>query len=316
VKPKVLLVDDLKIIHQLLRIRLADEPLEWHSAFDGHEALEKAERLAVDLILLDVHLPDMDGFEVCRRLKSNPATGSVPIIFLSGESAGDEKVKGFSLGAVDYVVKPFDAAELLARVRVALRTRELMEMLSKRALIDGLTGLHNRAYLDERIAAETAHALRFSSCFSCIMSDLDKFKQLNDTYGHSFGDQVLRGVARVFSESCRTEDVVARYGGEEFAILTPNVAADGALVLAQRLRERMAAEIFRFEDQTVRVSCSFGVAELDPSNPQMLLACADQALYRAKRRGGNCVIAFDNMTQSITGSPLAEAQLSPGVPLH
>lgn len=303
-KPKVLLVDDLKIIHQLLRIRLADEPMEWHSAFDGREALEKAERLGVDLILLDVNLPDMDGFEVCRRLKSNPATSTAPIIFLSGESAGDEKVKGFSLGAVDYVVKPFDAAELLARVRVALRTRELMEMLAKRALIDGLTGLHNRAYLDERLAAETAHALRFSSRFSCIMSDLDKFKQLNDTHGHSFGDQVLRGVARVFSQSCRTEDVVARYGGEEFAILTPHVAADGAMVLADRLRDRIEAEIFRCDDQPIHITCSFGVAELDPSNPQMLLECADQALYRAKRQGGNRVVPFDNMTQSITGLAL------------
>ncbi len=290
---KVLLIDDLKIVHQLLQIKMASEPIEWYSAFDGTTGLEVANKIAMDLILLDVNLPNEDGLEVCRKLKSNPATAGVPVIFLSGESATDDKVKGFNLGAVDYITKPFDTAELVARIRVALRTKELFDLLSQRALLDGLTRLHNRAYLDERLAAEVAHALRLNQTFSCVMVDIDKFKALNDTYGHPFGDQVLRTIGRMIGQGCRAEDISCRYGGEEFAILTPTVGAAGAAVLAERLRQQIAAESFRHEDVLVKVTCSFGIAEFDPAEPHVLVSQADKALYRAKRAGGNRTHMFD-----------------------
>lgn len=286
---KLLIIDDLVSIHTLIRARLASEGLEIHSAYDGETGLRLAAEVQPDLILLDVEMPEPSGFEVCRRLKSNAETMNTLIVFLTGATSTDEKIRGLNLGAVDYITKPFDSAELRARVRACLRTKYLLDLLAKKAMVDGLTGLWNRAYLDTRLGGELSLARRTGRSLACTLIDVDHFKAINDAYGHPFGDEVLRRVASVFLHECRTEDVVCRYGGEEFLVLTPNVGTDGAGILAERLRLKVAALRFKSGEREVRITCSFGISEFAATDTPLVVA-ADKALYQAKAAGRNCVV--------------------------
>jgi len=288
---KILIIDDSPQIHALMKARLKDEAIAVHSADSGLTGLALATELQPDVILLDVNMPSMDGYEVCRRLKASPVTSAAPIIFLTGADSTEDKIKGLELGATDYITKPFDPAEMRARVRAALRTAYLLDLLSRKAMIDGLTGLWNRGYLDARLMAEVALARRSGRALSCIMLDVDRFKGVNDKFGHPFGDDVLKMVASRLNAGSRTEDVVCRYGGEEFAILLPNTARTGAVELADRMRLAIAAQTLRFRDQTVNVTCSMGVAEVQEGDEDgsAMLETADSALYQAKQTGRNRV---------------------------
>jgi diguanylate cyclase (GGDEF)-like protein len=295
---RVLLVDDSPQMHRLVTAWLKCDNVEVISAHSGNEGAALAATVEVDAILLDVDMPDISGFDLCRRLKSDPHCASVPIIFLTGAASPEDRVRGLNLGATDYVIKPFHPAEFQARVRAALRTKQLLDLLQDRAQIDGLTALRNRAYLDQRLAAELAILARRPGSLGGIMIDVDNFKSVNDTLGHTAGDEVLRGVAAVLVASTRTEDVVARYGGEEFAILTPGVGDEGTLQLAERLRRGIEGLETRTVAGAIRVTCSFGVAQFDSAAPGSLLRHADAALYAAKRRGKNCVVAYEPQMQS------------------
>jgi two-component system, cell cycle response regulator len=286
---KILVIDDSHDIHTLVKVRLGKEQFVVHCASDGTAGLAAARDLRPDLILLDIDMPDRDGFAVCADLKADSMTRDIPIIFLSGAASTKDKIRGLELGATDYVTKPFDAAELQARVRASLRTRELVELLSKKAMIDGLTGLWNRTYLDAHVTIELASARRSDQALSCIMADVDCFKSINDTYGHSFGDDVLRAIAGTFSANCRVEDIVCRYGGEEFTILLPNTVLHSAAELAERLRLAVEALPFFYRGAPLCVTCSFGVANLREAIPPSILELADQALYSAKHSGRNRV---------------------------
>jgi diguanylate cyclase (GGDEF)-like protein len=294
----VLAIDDSLEIHALLRARLKDEPITLHFAESGEAGLAMVANIKPDVILLDVHMPEMDGYQVCRMIKANPATVNVPIIFLTGADKTEEKIRGLELGATDYVTKPFDPAELRARVRAALRTAYLMDLLSRKAMIDGLTGLWNRTYLDSRLEAEVAHARRTGRSVSCIMLDVDHFKSINDRYGHPFGDEVLRMISVALGASCRSEDVVCRYGGEEFAVLLPNTNAVAASELAERLRRAIEGEAMKFKGQVVKVTSSFGVSELSDDTATRVIESADKALYDAKQSGRNrvCVAGVERLT--------------------
>src|SRR4051812_31479515 len=239
--------------------------------------------LAPDLILLDVDMPDCDGFEACRRLKADAATAGIPVIFLTGVCDPEQKVQGFELGAVDYVTKPFEPSELRARVRAALRTKYLMDLLAKRAMIDGLTGLWNRACFEQRLATELSLAGRTDRPVACALIDLDHFKQVNDNHGHPFGDEVLRTIAQVVVDACRHEDVVCRYGGEELVLLMPNTTAEQALELAERVRAAVAATPFTTARGPAKVTCSIGVADGLDGRGAAMVDLADKALYRAKQ---------------------------------
>jgi diguanylate cyclase (GGDEF)-like protein len=211
----------------------------------------------------------------------------IPVVFLTGMSTPAQKVQGLELGAVDYVTKPFDPAELRARVRAALRTKYLMDLLAKRAMIDGLTGLWNRACFEQRLASELSLSRRAERPLACAMLDLDHFKRLNDQHGHPFGDEVLRGVAQVLLDAARAEDVVCRYGGEEFVILVPNADATRALAMAERVCGALSSRPFISRRTPVEVTCSIGVADSLENRGARMVELADKALYLAKQRGRN-----------------------------
>ena len=289
---KLLIIDDSPSIPVLVRAALANERLEISWTPDGAAGIEQVTHTQPDVVLLDVDIPDPDGFEVCRRLKSDPKTMHVPIVFLSGESAYERKVQGLDLGAVDYVTKPFDPAEFRARVRAALRTKYLLDLLATEAMIDGLTGLWNRRHFEQRLASEIALAQRTSRSLTCIFADVDHLKSVNDTFGHTFGDTALRRIAGVLKEGARISDVVCRYGGEEFAILLPETTATCAAELAERLRLAVQGIEFVHRDQPVQCTCSFGVA--DVSSGASMVEVADAALYAAKRAGRNSVAIAPN----------------------
>ncbi len=291
-KPKILMIDDSKTIHGAVKARLSAEGLEFHSAFDGEEGLSVAQAISPDVILLDIEMPPPNGFDVCRRLKRNPALSNIPVIFLTGVSSMEEKVRGLNLGAIDYVTKPFDAAELQARVRASLRNKELLDLLSKKAMIDGLTGLWNRGYLTKVLTDELAYATRHARPLACSMLDVDHFKLINDNYGHGFGDKVLKGVAGTIQELSRSEDIVCRYGGEEFVILSRDTPATAAMTFAERLRAAIEAVSFTVDKTSVSVTCSIGVAQ-SYDGCDDIIDRADRALYKSKGTGRNRATLFE-----------------------
>jgi diguanylate cyclase (GGDEF)-like protein len=278
------------MIQALVRAELAADGLEVISALNGLVGIDKATSEQPDLILLDVAMPGMSGHEVCEVLQVQQETAHIPVIFLSGASTPQDRVRGLEQGATDYIAKPFSGEELRARVRVSMRYRALLDMQAKRAMRDGMTGLWNRLYLDERLKGESAAAIRHGRAMSAIMADIDHFKTINDTHGHLFGDDVIRRVADVITHTVRRDDVACRYGGEEFLVLCPEVAASGAAVLAERIRQEVEAIQFH---TGLRVTISLGVAQFQDSGDRLLKA-ADSALYQAKRGGRNRVCSCSN----------------------
>lgn len=293
-RPRLLAIDDSAMIHRLLKARLKSERLDVHCATGGVQGLQAARALLPEVILLDIEMDDLDGFDVLAALKADPLTHDIPVIIISAQTETPIKIKGLEMGAVDFVTKPFDVGELRARVRSALRISLLIRMLAQRAQIDGLTGLWNRAHFDQRLGEEIALAQRHRMALSLIVCDLDRFKALNDTYGHPFGDQVLEEFARLLAES-RTGDVPCRYGGEEFALILPRTTADEAVIVAERIRERIRAVPW-LGAESLMVTASFGVSDLArcaEGTPRALLALADDALYAAKQGGRDRVVVAD-----------------------
>jgi len=295
---RVLVIDDSDEIHKLVIARLRPEGLEVIGEFDGERGIERAVADQPDVILLDIGLPNVDGFEVCRRLKEHPSTRNIPIIFLTGTTDTESKVRGLDLGAVDYVTKPFDQVELRARVRAALRTKRLQDILEQQSFLDGLTGLWNRSYLDRRLESELNVARRYGRPLTLVLADVDHFKRVNDSLGHLFGDIVLQGIAEGLRAYARRSDIVARYGGEEFAILLTDTNLRSAVHVSERLR--MSAENRHFEarSEIVSVTASFGVACSEEIGavltPEELIRAADVALYASKDAGRNCVHVYRN----------------------
>jgi two-component system, cell cycle response regulator len=316
VPESVLVIDDSPEIQELLAVRLRPENLTLHGVTDGDQGLIMATHLQPDLILLDVDMPGMSGFEVCRRLKADPATMDIPVIFLSAATEVYSKVEGFDLGAVDYVTKPFQPAELRARVRAALRTKRYQALLASRAQIDALTSLWNRAYFDRRLAAEVAAVQRYARELTLIIFDLDHFKALNDEFGHPFGDLVLQRVGEVLWSSVRAADAPCRYGGEEFAMVLTETPLGGGREVAARIMDKVAGLELVQKGQVVRVTGSLGiVSSTQFSRPgqvttERLVRLADEALYQAKRSGRNriCQAQVDQtmgVTAEVTALPAA-----------
>lgn len=289
-RPKLLLVDDqpmnIRVLHQLFRYEC-----DVHMATGGEQAIEVCKALLPDLILLDVVMEGMDGHEVCRRLKADPLTQDIPIIFLSANGEEDDEAIGLELGAVDYIGKPFNPMIVRARVKTHLTLKRQGDYLRSMAMLDGLTGVANRRKLEARLEAAWSQACRDNGPLSLIMIDVDYFKKYNDHYGHQGGDQCLRRLAMALAATLnRPYDLLARYGGEEFACLLPDTDLAGAERVAQKMLAAVAELRIEHLASEVgpQVSLSLGVATVLASarlTPQELLRCADEQLYLAKAGG-------------------------------
>lgn len=305
-KSLVLVIDDSPDVHRLLKARLRQEAVDLLHAENGPAGIKLATETSPVVILLDLDMPEMDGFEVLRALKDNPKTLEVPVIILSGLQSPQEKVTAFDLGAVDYITKPFDLTELRVRVRSALRMYRLLQMLSQRAQIDGLTGLWNRAYFQTRWSEEVSRSSRHNRPLSVAMFDADHFKSINDTYGHPAGDSVLQGIGKVLQREARTSDICARYGGEEFVVIMPDTAPNDANVFCERVRTAIEAVAWPRHPER-KVTCSIGIAGAAESvllTPEQWIELADRNLYAAKKGGRNQSVLTD---VSPTGLKLAKA---------
>jgi diguanylate cyclase (GGDEF)-like protein len=289
--PRLLAIDDSELIHRLLEVRLQGERLELHSALTASDGLRMAREIAPEVILLDITLGEMDGFEVLHRLKEDAQTSRIAVICISANNDAMDRVRGLDLGAVDFITKPFEVVELKARVRNALRLQHLVRMLEQKAQIDGLTGLWNLRYLNQRLQQEFSEAVRHGRPLSLIMCDVDRFKRLNDHHGHPFGNTVLERVAQILSTG-RGSDIVCRYGGEEFAVILPSTPLRQAMEVAERYRQSLESESWKGHSDLV-VTGSFGVADLQmldsDASMQDLIELADKALLRAKESGRNRV---------------------------
>ncbi len=295
--PKVLAIDDSVLIHRLLQVRLQHEEIQLFGATSADMGIKMARELRPDVVLLDIELDlknqGMDGFGVLQVFKDDLDLQDVSVIFISGTSTMEERVRALDMGASDFVAKPFEIVELQARVRSALRVQKLVRMLAQKAQVDGLTGLWNRTYFDRRLAQEVGEAVRHGRSLSLVMCDVDRFKKLNDERGHPFGDKVLERLARIF-QSGRGSDIACRWGGEEFGIILPNTVGSEAIEVADRYRRAIEQEVWPSVPGMV-ITASFGVADVLvlPSTPttEDLVLAADAALYQAKMNGRNRVEA-------------------------
>ncbi|MEO1535582.1 MAG: diguanylate cyclase [Planctomycetota bacterium] len=290
---RVLITDDAQDVHRLLGARLKQERLELLNALDGKSAIDLARSEQPSLILLDLDMPGMDGFEVLRHLKASDDTHGIPVIVLSGLQSPADKVTAFDLGAVDYVTKPFDLMELRVRVRSALRMADLVSMLAQRAHIDGLTGLYNRVAFEERWAQSFAENQRHGKPLSLTIFDLDHFKSINDTYGHPAGDEALRTFGRLLQRECRQSDVPCRFGGEEFVMIMPETGSDDAAFVCNRIREELEAiEWPAHPERKVTVSCGvLGATSPATMSASDWIQATDEMLYAAKNGGRNRVMS-------------------------
>ena len=315
----VLVVEDSPEIAALMVLTLRIEGYQVSQAPDGVRALELVSAGAPDLVLLDVMMPGLNGFQVAQKLKEDKETRDIPLIFVTAKSELNDLVHGLET-AVDYISKPFAVPELVARVRSALRMRKLQtqlkesnEELSRLALTDGLTGLLNRRGFDQQLEDEIWRARRFGHSLGLMVFDLDRFKSVNDTWGHTQGDVVLQTFAETLMNSSRRVDKVARFGGEEFALLLPSTDAEGVEIVGEKVRA--ATEDLKIDcpackpGEFLRVTTSAGgviVAELSENGPPVselaggMFAIADHCLYAAKNGGRNRIV-----TQSATDEAAA-----------
>ena len=321
---KILIVDDSEDNRTLTSLVLERDDYEIITAKDGREALRRAQQDQPDVILLDVQMPEIDGFEVCRRLKAEPDTENIPVLFLTAKHKDIDSVSlGLSLGAEDYIIKPFSSIELRARVSVLARLKNQMDELGHKnqqlenanlaladtneqllqaqkaleqmAITDPLTALYNRRYFTERLSEAFAMIDREPVIIHLIMLDLDHFKRINDTYGHQVGDAVLLQFSHILRRAVRKNDIIARVGGEEFVIAMLKIPSDRAHMAADRIRIEVEHYQFEADGYTLSMTTSVGVAsypDLKLENPTLLAMMheADEALYYAKSHGRNQTI--------------------------
>ena len=293
-KNTLLLVDDEKSNLKLLTHILGQE-YTIYTATNGTNAIEKANEYIPDLILLDILMPEMDGYETLSQLKNCAKTQKIPVIFITGLSSNEDEEKGLSLDAADYISKPFSNRIVKLRVRNQIQIVNQLRTIERLSMIDQLTNIPNRRNFDERLRVEWNRAIREQTPISILMLDIDKFKDYNDTYGHPQGDVALQAVAKILSYSSqRSSDFVARWGGEEFAILLPNTPLVSAMDVAERIRANIEnEEIPCAGNSTAKVTASIGVNTQIPvrgNSAGAFLSAADKALYAAKAAGRNKVI--------------------------
>ncbi|MCC6217678.1 MAG: diguanylate cyclase [Polyangiaceae bacterium] len=269
---------------------------------DGQSAVERVARGGIDLVLLDVMMPRLSGLEACRLLKGMTSDTFLPVVLVTVKTDTASRVEGLRIGADDYVCKPFDEAELLARVEAMLRIKRLHDhvgraraKLEQMSVHDELTGLYNYRHLHVRLGEEFKRAERYHDPLACVVLDVDRLQQANDAGGRGLGDDVLRAVAEALRKSVREVDVVARFGGDEFLVILPSTHFAGSVTVAERIWREVGARTFSGHQRTLGVTLSMGVAlfpSRDVRTKDALLRAADTALLQAKRDGGNRICVF------------------------
>ncbi len=302
-KAKILYVEDSETQANTIKNFLEENGYDVILVDNGKSAISAAKSRPPDIVLLDVILPDITGYEVCRWLKLNPDTRGIPIIMLTVKGSVSDKVTGLEAGADDYLPKPFDEIELNARIYANLRTKalqdelkqknlQLVEMAEKaelQARTDPLTKLSNRRHFEDVLNDEFKRAARYNAPLACLMIDIDYFKKINDGYGHHTGDLVLREIAHIIKNAIREIDITARWGGEEFVVLLPQTEKEDALQSASRILEAIVTHKFTCLPDK-KITASIGIASLpDPSinTGEKLIDASDIAMYEAKRKGRN-----------------------------
>jgi len=300
-----LLAEDNPVTRKLLEKTLHKAGHDVTSVENGRKALDLFKEKFFPIVLTDWMMPEMDGIELCRAIRKNRSDGYVFIVLLTSKDSKDDIVSGLEAGADDYLTKPSNRAELIARIKTGIRILELERSL-KRAneeirilyIKDLLTGIYNRGYLTERLPQEIKRARRYGHPLSLVLCDIDHFKSVNDTYGHQAGDKVLREFAQCVRETIRENvDLVARYGGEEFIIVAPETDFSGALILAERVRMAVSQMVVKLKEKRIHITASFGVTGFDTDTPgekitpEAVINQADKYLYQAKREGRNRVRA-------------------------
>jgi diguanylate cyclase (GGDEF)-like protein len=309
---RILVVDDNRDNAEIIATRLRFRGYAIEEAGTGQSALDAVHRNPPDLMLLDIMLPDIDGFEISRRIKGDPGLPFIPIILVTARDSTEDKITGFDAGADDYLTKPINFSELEARVRSMLRIKRLQDELEEKnrelqriSISDGLTGLYNHRHIHGLLREEFERASRMETMLTVAMFDLDHFKAVNDTYGHQAGDRVLQQFADLLRQNARDIDRLGRYGGEEFLALLPATDLDGGMVFVERVRAAVEKHAFNIAtDHPIRMTVSAGIA-LYPhervTNTEMLVHLADEAMYAAKARGRNRVCRFDQIGSSGEG---------------
>ncbi|MAZ87069.1 MAG: diguanylate cyclase response regulator [Cellvibrionaceae bacterium] len=293
---KILVVDDIQDNISLLCFNLEDDHHEVITAANGYECLDKAAEHCPDLILLDMMMPGISGTETLARLQQDSSLRDIPVIMVSANDADDFIIEALDIGALDYVAKPFIYPVLAARMRTALRLREnqrelqaLNKRLSKLASLDPLTEAYNRRHFLELGNTEFAKAQRFHRPLSVIMLDVDKFKAINDTYGHPTGDAALKQLTQLCQNAGRSSEIVGRFGGEEFVLCCPDTDQTGAMALAERLRTSIEESTLDYDGSTLNYTASMGVTSIQEDDKSLndMLRRADQLLYYSKENGRN-----------------------------
>ncbi len=294
----ILIADDSLLIRAIVRAGLEEEGYQVAEADDGLVAFAECRRLRPDVVLLDIEMPGLDGYQVLAKLKADAELRNTPVVFLTSRTDTSDIVAGLKGGAHDYLKKPFEPAELLARVGSAVHVKRLQDQLWDRNVeldrmsrTDGLTGLFNRWHLEDELARQPRTANRHNDDLAIILFDIDHFKRVNDTYGHPAGDLVLCEFARRLTESMRAGDIVGRWGGEEFLALLPRTDLAGAMAVADRIRTATAATPITVAGQEIWVTVSGGCVVGGGTDPTRLIEIADTRLYEAKTGGRNRIVS-------------------------
>lgn len=293
-KPTILVVDD-EVTNIEILCAILDADYEICFALSGDQAIDVAQTVQPDLILLDIVMPGLDGYQTCLRLKQDPALSHLPVIFTTALDASESEVRGLSVGAIDYVTKPFQPVILRQRIENHVQLKQLRDQLSSLAMTDALTGLGNRRKLETQLQTEVDRLARTDGTLSVIMLDIDCFKAFNDGYGHPEGDRCLRAVGRMLDGVVqRAGDLCARYGGEEFACLLPGVGHGGAMRVGERIRAGIEGLAIAHDFSTAGavVTASLGIASggcAARAPSEVWISAADQMLYQSKHQGRNRV---------------------------
>lgn len=292
----ILVIEDHPDQRELLAIVLQREGYRVVTAANGLEALEKLEVENIQIALSDIMMPKMDGFELIKRIRTNPALKSIYLILITARIQEGDRVRGLDLGADDYITKPFSFSELLARVRVGSRVVHYQQHLEYQTQVDSLTGLFNRRAFEKKIHEEFERSKRYHNPLSLLILDIDNFKTINDTYGHHGGDVALVRISETLREKTRQSDFPSRYGGEEFVLVLPETDLENALQVASKIHDSIRTSAFGTSARPFKLTVSIGVSSTSTrfyANWREMLDDADQALYLAKNTGKDRVETWD-----------------------